>query len=211
MRARRSEALLSAVVTGCALSLSTTGGFNAEVLLVLVAGLVVAGLVLALAGFAVVERFFFFADFAVVVVLVAGFALLVAVLVLLVADFALLVAGFAVLFFFAEADVTACFFVSLCFFVSFLATLTGDLLFLLAVFCLTDLVDPLLWALILGSALRCSMSVALALLGWSVLSMPHVAPDPSATPKATAARILTFGFSNSSFHLGSSKRLMSRS
>src|SRR6266850_1315961 len=150
MRARRSEALLSAVVTGCALLLSTTGGFNAEVLLVLVA-------------------------------------------------------GFAVLFFFAEADVTACFFVS------FLATLTGDLLFLLAVFCLTDLVDPLLWALILGSALRCSMSVALALLGWSVLSMPHVAPDPSATPKATAARILTFGFSNSSFHLGSSKRLMSRS
>src|SRR6266850_2187160 len=210
MRARRSEALLSAVVTGCALLLSTTGGLNAEVLLVLVAGLVVAGFVLALAGFAVVERFFFFADFAVVVVLVAGFALLVARFVL-VADFALLVAGFAVLFFFAEADVTACFFVSLCFFVSFLATLTGDLLFLLAVFCLTDLVDPLLWALILGSALRCSMSVALALLGWSVLSMPHVAPDPSATPKATAARILTFGFSNSSFHLGSSKRLMSRS
>src|SRR6267142_4171241 len=204
MRARRSEALLSAVVTGCALLLSTTGGFNAEVLLVLVAGLVVAGLVLALAGFAVVERFFFFADFAVVVVLVAGFALLAARFVL-VADFALLVAGFAVLFFFAEADVTACFFVS------FLATLTGDLLFLLAVVCLTGLIDPLLWALILGSALRCSMSVALALLGWSVLSMPHVAPDPSATPKATAARILTFGFSNSSFHLGSSKRLMSRS
>src|SRR3954471_11423668 len=121
MRALRSEALLSAVVTGCALLLSTAGGFNAEVLLVLVAGLVVAGLVLALAGFAVVERFFFLVDFAVVVVLVAGFVLLVAVLVL-VADLALVVAGFAVLFFFAEAEVTGCFFAS------FLATWTGDLL-----------------------------------------------------------------------------------
>jgi len=183
---------MRAVVTGCALLLSTAGGFNAVVLLVLVAGLVVAGLVLALAGFAVVERFFFLVAFAVVVVLVAGFVLLVA--------------GLEVLFFFADVEVTGCFLVS------FLTTLTGVLLFLVAVVCLTDRVDPLLlWALILGSALRCSMIVPLALLGWSVFSMPHVAPDPKATPRASAATSLTFGFSNINFHLGSSRRFMSRS